>query len=244
MAYKRISPQPVIEGGTGIQSATAYAPLCAGTTTTGVFQSAATGISNSGYVLTSNGTSSLPSWQPNSGGSGSGSLILLQTQSISTTTASVTFTNTYLTSSYVEYFVLISNASNDTGSVNFQMDWSTDNGSTYLGSGYSSGSIYNTFSSSSFSNVNSTSTNILTPSLAFGSGITGYIYLNFPQSTYYPTATGYIVSNSSTGTPTLCNIVGAQGSAVVINNIKFSFSSGNILISSANALFSLYAVKQ
>lgn len=63
MGYKRISPQPVIEGGTGIQSATAYAPLC-GNNTSG-FLSASTGQSNSGYVLTSNG-SALPSWQAGS----------------------------------------------------------------------------------------------------------------------------------------------------------------------------------
>ena len=72
LSYKIISPQPVIEGGTGIQSATVYAPLCGGTTTTGSFQSAATGISNSGYVLTSNGASALPSWQANGGGGSSG----------------------------------------------------------------------------------------------------------------------------------------------------------------------------
>jgi len=68
-AYKRISPQPVIEGGTGIQSATTYAPIVGGTTSTGAFQSAGTGISNSGYVLTSTGSSSLPTWQAG-GGSG------------------------------------------------------------------------------------------------------------------------------------------------------------------------------
>jgi hypothetical protein len=74
--------------------------------------------------------------------------------------------------------------------------------------------------------------------------VTGYIYLNFPQSTYYPTATGYLVSNSVTGVPTICNIVGAQGSSIIVNNIQFSFSSGNIFISSAPALFSLYGIKQ
>ncbi|MGB7958175.1 MAG: hypothetical protein WCF77_05065 [Minisyncoccia bacterium] len=63
---------PVIEGGTGIQSATTYAPLTGGTTSTGAFQSASTGISNSGYVLTSTGASSLPTWQANSGGGTTG----------------------------------------------------------------------------------------------------------------------------------------------------------------------------
>ncbi len=56
----------VAGGGTGIVAAgAAYAPICAGTTTTGAFQTASTGISNSGYVLTSTGASSLPTWQVN-----------------------------------------------------------------------------------------------------------------------------------------------------------------------------------
>jgi hypothetical protein len=241
MAYKRISPMPVIEGGTGIQSATPYAPLTGGTTSTGPFQSASTGISTSGDVLTSNGGSALPSWQPASGGSGAGSLVLLQTQQTSGSVASVTFTSTFLTSAYQEYFVLLSNVSNNTSAVNFIMDWSTNNGSTYLNSGYNSGANYNLYNSSTFSNVNSTTTNILTGPLFVTSAVTGAIYLNFPQSTYFPTANGNIVGIDSSNATALYNAMGAQGSAMVINNIRFSFSSGNIL---SNARFSLYGINQ
>lgn len=64
MSYKRNSPIPVVEGGTGlVTSTTAYAPICGGTTATGAFQAASTGLSTSGYVLTSNGASALPSFQ-------------------------------------------------------------------------------------------------------------------------------------------------------------------------------------
>jgi hypothetical protein len=42
---------------------TAYAPVISGTTATGALQVASTGQSNSGYVLTSTGASSLPTWQ-------------------------------------------------------------------------------------------------------------------------------------------------------------------------------------
>lgn len=70
MAYAGPIPFPVLEGGSGDASFTAYAPLCGGTTTTGALQSASSGISNSGYVLTSTGSSSLPTWQAASGGSG------------------------------------------------------------------------------------------------------------------------------------------------------------------------------
>ena len=51
-------------GGTGDTSFTAYAPVIGGTTATGALRSAASGISNSGYVLTSTGATSAPTWQP------------------------------------------------------------------------------------------------------------------------------------------------------------------------------------
>jgi hypothetical protein len=53
----------VAGGGTGATSFTAYAPVLAGTTSTGAFQSASTGLSTAGYVLTSNGDSAVPSFQ-------------------------------------------------------------------------------------------------------------------------------------------------------------------------------------
>lgn len=54
----------VAGGGTGVATmTTAYAPVCAGTTATGALQVASTGLSTSGYVLTSNGASALPSFQ-------------------------------------------------------------------------------------------------------------------------------------------------------------------------------------
>jgi hypothetical protein len=54
----------VTHGGTGVATmTTAYAPVCAGTTATGSLQVASTGLSTSGFVLTSNGSSSIPSFQ-------------------------------------------------------------------------------------------------------------------------------------------------------------------------------------
>lgn len=88
MAYKRISPQPVIEGGTGVQSNTAYAVLCGGTTSTSGIQSIAS-VGTANQVLTSNGAGNLPTFQNpaassaitsitgNSGGAQSGPAITL-----------------------------------------------------------------------------------------------------------------------------------------------------------------------
>lgn len=55
-------------GGTGLASATAYAVLCGGTTSTGAFQSVAS-VGTAGQVLTSNGAGALPTFQ-SLGGSG------------------------------------------------------------------------------------------------------------------------------------------------------------------------------
>jgi hypothetical protein len=57
----------VAQGGTGLSSATAYAVLCGGTTSTGAFQSIAS-VGTAGYVLTSNGAGALPTFQAAAGG--------------------------------------------------------------------------------------------------------------------------------------------------------------------------------
>lgn len=62
MAYKRRSPQPVVEGGTGVQANTVYAVLCGGTTTTNPIQSIVS-VGTSGQILTSNGAGALPTFQ-------------------------------------------------------------------------------------------------------------------------------------------------------------------------------------
>ena len=57
MAYKRISPIPVIEGGTGDLNTTAYAVICGGTSSTSSLQSIAS-VGTAGQILTSNGARS------------------------------------------------------------------------------------------------------------------------------------------------------------------------------------------
>jgi len=69
-------------GGTSGTSFTANAPICGGTSSTSVFQSADSGIGNSGYVLTSRGSGTVPNWQavPGGGGGQVVSLTLTATQ--------------------------------------------------------------------------------------------------------------------------------------------------------------------
>ena len=63
-------PVNVSSGGTGNGSATAYAVICGGTTSTSNLQSIA-GVGTSGQVLKSNGAGSLPTFQNETGGNGS-----------------------------------------------------------------------------------------------------------------------------------------------------------------------------
>ena len=67
MSYKIKSPIPIIEGGTGVATlVTAYAPVISGTTATAPLQVASTGLGTAGFVLTSTGASSLPTFQATS----------------------------------------------------------------------------------------------------------------------------------------------------------------------------------
>lgn len=64
MAYKRKQSILTTEGGTGLATlTTAYAPVISGTTATGNLQRASTGLGTSGFVLTSTGAASLPTFQ-------------------------------------------------------------------------------------------------------------------------------------------------------------------------------------
>jgi len=80
-------PIKVPDGGTGIDTATAYAVLCAGTTATGNLQNVS-GVGTANQVLTSNGAAALPTWQANAATSGFTSVV------IQTFTASGTYTPT------------------------------------------------------------------------------------------------------------------------------------------------------
>lgn len=86
----------VTNGGTGDTSFTAYAPIAGGTTSTGALQSLSSGISNSGYVLTSTGSNSAPTWQA---------------PSAATNLNVVSKTGTYTLSASTDNVILVSNSS-------------------------------------------------------------------------------------------------------------------------------------
>ncbi len=128
----------VTDGGTGVSTmTTAYAPVCAGTTATGALQVASSGLSNSGYILTSNGSSALPTWQaPPASTPGFVLLTSVPLGAATTYDFPSIFSSTYSTYR-VEFLSLIPAVF-----ASLTMQGTTDNGSTYLSSGYYVG-LYN-----------------------------------------------------------------------------------------------------
>ena len=213
----------VAGGGTGITSATAYAPICAGTTTTGAFQVASTGLSTSGYVLTSNGSSSLPSFQAAASG---GALVKISTQTASSS-ASLTFTTGF---TYTNYLVIHESIVAGTASAALTMKESTNGGSTYLATGYGSSLAYANNAGSGWGGA--TATTFVYMNLGTGTGVAaGSMWISLPSGgTSQGDGTGFIV------TPYL-SIVAYSGNTTV-NALSFQMTSGNI----ASGSITLYGV--
>lgn len=149
------NPITVAQGGTGDSSLTAYAVLCGGTSSTASVQALAA-LGASGTVLTSNGASALPSFQAAAGG---GNLVLLSSQT-ATTVASISFTS-QITGTYNTYILYISNVVATSGGPILSITFSTNGGSSYLGSGYLGGQAYVQTSSSATWNVSNATSNIV-----------------------------------------------------------------------------------
>lgn len=126
----RNSPLTVPDGGTGLTSATAYAVLCGGTTSTGAFQSIA-GVGTSGQVLTSNGASALPTFQT----------LTTSTTTVETPKATTSGTNVEWTSlpSGIKWFTVSYNG-NSTNSTSAGLVQIGDGSGGLKTSGYAGGS--------------------------------------------------------------------------------------------------------
>ena len=226
------NPVTVPQGGTGDATLTAYAVLAGGTTSTGAVQSVS-GVGTSTQILTSNGASALPTWQA---ASTSQAWNLIRTATASSS-ANLTFTSTDITSTYVEYVFLLTNVSNATGTVVLNMDWSTNNGVSYLSSAYQSGTNSYVYTSGTGTNSNSAATNPLTRSLVnTGVLVNGILYVSLPASAV-STFVGQIFLNDTTSG--YGDVFGANTGTTTINNIRFSFSSGNI----TSGTISIYGIK-
>ncbi len=124
------STLPVSNGGSGVNSTTAFGILAGGTTSTSAFQNCGTG--SAGEVLTSNGAGVLPSFQASGGAT-----TVLSSQSL-VGVNSVTFNNFVNTSKYMGYklFMYGVNQGGGPGIESIELQISTDNGSTFINTGY------------------------------------------------------------------------------------------------------------
>lgn len=113
-----ITDLAVADGGTGLSSATAYALLAGGTTSTGAFQSLGTGTAR--QVLSSNGSSALPSWVQ------AGAVYIAG--GIVTSSASLSFTNI---STYSKLLLITSHSTTSNNARTLNVALSSNNGTSY-----------------------------------------------------------------------------------------------------------------
>jgi len=225
-------PVNVSAGGTGVSSVAAYNVLVAGTTSTSPLQVVPNGAS--GMVLTSQGAGNPPYFA-----AVPGKITLLKTLTASNS-SSLTFTATYLTSAFTTYLLLVNDINSGSSSAQLQMTWSTNNGGSYLATGYQGGINYFAYNfSGGITNVNSTTFAPLTHVIGTANFLlNGAIYLYFPVGAV-ACYRGEIRNNTSTGA-LYYMLGGTNSSTSTINNIKLAYSTGVITSGS----FSLYGVQQ
>lgn len=222
----------VAGGGTGLTSATAYAVLCGGTTSTGNFQSIA-GVGTSGQVLTSNGAGALPTFQAAASG---GNLVLIQSQTASNS-ASISFT-TGITSTYNTY-LFVYTAVPATNNAIMQIQVSTDGGSTYKNTGYQAGINVAPYNSAAWGNGNSTTLVQISggQNNTAGHNTSGFMYLTNLASSNFANFNGEFVYYN--GTPlTAFGVATGNAAFASVNALQVTESTGNI----SSGTFTLFGV--
>lgn len=219
----------VAGGGTGNTSATAYAVLCGGTTTTAALQSIAS-VGTSGQVLTSNGASALPTFQAAASG---GALVKISTLTASNQ-ASVSFTSA-ISGTYTTYLLSYNNVQPITTNALFQMLVSSNNGSSYIATNYQSGIQNWIWNNTTDGNINSTTYIPVNNGITNSTTTSGQIW--------FTTAAAFTAWGSSTivaGGNLYSVLLGAYNTSTSVNAIQFSFASGNI----NTGTFTLYGLVQ
>lgn len=198
--------------------------------------------STSGFVLTSTGTSSDPSFQAFSG---TGSMILISTNTFSSTSS---LALTGLSTTYDVYVLNLSNIVMGTNAADILINYSTNNGSSYLSSNYV---WVSTYSSSTAGATFSTTYNGTAP-FATSGALTNYAVGLNSSPTYKYNATFSIYGLGSAATAvgfgfwsgSTAAVTWVQGrndfsnTATAVNAIQLIPSSGNF----ASGTVSLYGI--
>lgn len=185
---------------------------------------------NSG-VLVTNG-SGVPSIGSKILGSNGGGLIFVSSQTASAS-ASISFTSLTAYPVYVlEYF----NVQPATSTQKLQIQVSNNNGVSYVNTGYACGINYSAYNTGTLTNVNSTSSVLLTNTMANSVIAQGYVYIFNTNVGSNCVFLGHSSWND-TGAATFVSgfLVGSTGTTGV-NAIQLTYTSGNI----GQGTFNLY----
>lgn len=226
------TPLPVIAGGQGNASLTAYAPLCGGTTSTGAVQSMTVGTNNQAVV--SGGAGVLPTMTNTD-------WINIQTQQLNSV-ATVDFIN--LSSDFIAYKFALDIFAPVTDGVNALMLLSTDNGSTFITSASAYTYRVSTLAAG-LTNSNSATATEMWLAANVGNVSTveftnGEIILFNPMDS--GTYTSYVYNGlavNSTGVFNNNQATGYRNNAEANNAVRFLFSSGNV----ASANITMYGMR-
>lgn len=185
----------------------------------------------SGNVISSNGTNFVSSTPSSIGGS----LTLLATTTAASS-ASITFSSSLITSTYRVYLLIWSRMVAQTNGTTLQLTFSTDNGSSYLASGYQGTCTVFSWNSATVNNNNTTAYCPMTQATGFSNTTeaSGYIYLYDLAISGATTVLGMLTENSNVYGITGCGLTSAN----TVNNIKIASSSGNL----ASGTIALYGV--
>lgn len=210
----------VANGGTGIATTTAYGVICGGTTSTGALQNAGAG--SSGQVLVSGGSSALPSF---SASSGVGSLVKITTVTASSS-SSLTITSG-ITSTYRNYLLVFDGVVGSTNA-NLLVRYSSNGGSSYISSGYTSGvNLYSYNSSTAVRNTNIATGVILADALATTNTNAGSVYLfNLTTSNIITNGGTSVVQDGSISY--YYQIAGSYNTGTAMNALEILPSAGNM----------------
>jgi hypothetical protein len=198
------------------------------------------GVGTLGQLFASNGAGSLPSF---SAAAGLGaSLVLIQQQTYADNAASVIFTSI---PAYAKYLITFDNVRPKTAGANLTMQYSTDNGSTYVATNYTSGCNWNAYNSATLNNVNTTTSFIVAPNVSGGTtpGVNARGYL-FNTSNNIICYSGIATFANNTGSVTsFSTATGSNTGFTSFNALKILFSSGNLMLTNA-ATITLYGIKE
>ncbi len=221
------NPLIVPNGGTGLASLTTYAPLLGGTASTSALQQVALGAT--GTALTSAGAAALPTWA-----NGAGAITELSTQTVSGV-SNINFDNTIINSTYTKYLCVYNNFVYGFTSPPISFIVSSDNGSTFLTTGYQSGNTVVTYNSTSLSPFSLATAAYIYRSQGAATVVNGYFYVNFPASapmSYVGRWSQKLAANSQRG-----KTFGNNTSTATVNYMRVQVTS-----STFSGTFTVYGI--